>query len=402
MRHIALLLFSTVLSVALLIEFGAFERVSYEIERGRIQAVREVLVDSPVYDQRAWTAGAVAESAGPAVVAVEAQAAVAGEGDLVVREERDRRLHDWLEFWREEDPSFLIDDRKVYENRGGESLRGLGSGFVVDAERGLVVTNAHVVDRADVVRVILPDGRTAQAAVVGADPTTDLAALRVDIRPLHELPLADDSGVHVGDEVLALGNPYGLEGSVSKGIVSAVNRRNVYAEGGLYESLIQTDAAISPGSSGGPLVNMRGEVIGIASAIATRTGGYDGVGFAIPVSILSRLLPQLVEGGPGSLGVLIGSLEHEPYRKWARRSGWEGSHGAVLTEVFPGRAADRAGLLKGDVLIEVDGKPVTDISATADLISETPAGTRLVLDVWRDEKRLEIPVVLGRRFAPLD
>ncbi len=271
---------------------------------------------------------------------------------------------------------------------------GLGSGVIVDPD-GIILTCNHVVEDAENIQVRLLDDRIFDAEVVGTDPGTDIAVLRVEPdEPLPAARLGDSDAIEVGEWVLALGNPFGvgLRGTVTAGIVSAKGRSGL----GLvdYESSIQTDAAINPGNSGGPLVNLRGEVIGINSAIASRTGGYQGLGFAIPINMAKQVMQSILEHGRvvrGWLGVKIQNLT-DVLRK---ELGVDEPGGALITEVVEGSPAEEAGLKEEDVVIEVDGKHVQDVADLRFRIAGTPPGTTVELTVVRDGKRKRIEVTLG-------
>jgi len=233
--------------------------------------------------------------------------------------------------------------------------RSLGSGVIVDADQGLVVTNNHVIDNADDIKITLSDGREFDAEFVGADRETDLAVIRVEADDLAELPLLETDNLRVGDFVVAVGNPFGLGQTVTSGIVSALGRAGL--RGLEYQNFIQTDASINPGNSGGALVNLRGELVGINTAIFTPSGGNVGIGFAIPASTAEYVMNQLVEYGEvrrGSLGVEVQDLDEEMRR--ALELGRVG--GVIVTRVERDSPADAAGLRPGDVIVRIDGRAV--------------------------------------------
>ncbi|RLT99332.1 MAG: PDZ domain-containing protein, partial [Ketobacter sp.] len=228
-----------------------------------------------------------------------------------------------------------------------------GSGVIVDAADGTVITNFHVIDGADEIKVSLNDGRTFDAKLVGSDPDVDIAILKIEANGLHEVKMADSDATRVGDFVVAIGNPFGLGQTVTTGVVSAIGRTGLGIEG--YENFIQTDASINPGNSGGALVNLNGELVGINTAIIAPAGGNVGIGFAIPTNMARHSLEQILEHGEvkrGQLGVVIQDLTPD----LAEAFGLEGTQGVVVSEVQDGSAADKAGIKQGDVITEFDGK----------------------------------------------
>jgi len=277
---------------------------------------------------------------------------------------------------------------------------GLGSGVIVRGD-GIIITANHVVEGAENVRVLLGDDREFLAEVVGTDPGTDVAVLRVETDDvLPAVPLGTGDVPPVGEWVLALGNPFapGLRGSVTAGIVSAQGRQGI----GLtpYENFIQTDAAINPGNSGGPLVNLRGELIGINTAIASRSGGYQGVGFAIPVSIVSSVLESILEHGRverGWLGVYIKDLDESLRDAFGIPDEVRG--GVLIQEVMDGSPADQGGAEAGDVIVELDGAPVADTHDLRFRVAATPPGDHVTLIVLRDLERRTLDVELGELDA---
>lgn len=394
---------ATALAFVILLEFGLVERVSYQITKGRTRALRETLPSEDRLDELARTSHTVARVVLPAVVSIVTEIRTAA-ADLAADEIRNA-LRDVLPPMGEEgDAAERLDaqvDRLIEEaeRTDRETTReGLGSGFVFDAEHGYILTNSHVVVGAKTIQVRLSDGRETFATVLGADPDTDLAVLRIHLRSLHELPFADSDRTQVGDNVLVMGNPFGLEGSVSRGIISAVNRRNLLVGGRRYDPFIQTDAMMSPGHSGGPMVNLGGEVIGINVAIATQSGSHEGVGFAIPSNRAVRMLPDLINGGPGFIGVIVGNVSD--LMEETRILGWRRPYGAFVTEVIPGRAAEKAGIEVDDIIVEVDGHRIDSMKTLGRVLSATKPGSRVVARVWRDGRFMPISVQLGRRFAP--
>jgi len=271
---------------------------------------------------------------------------------------------------------------------------GLGSGVIVTKD-GYILTNNHVIDGADEVKVRLSDGRQYEAEIIGADPKTDIAVLKVDAEELPALTLADSEQSRVGDIVFAAGNPLGVGLTVTQGIISATNRTSlsIIDEGG-YENFIQTDAAINRGNSGGPLVDAQGRIVGINTAILSQSGGSIGIGFAIPSSLARSIMMSLIENGEvsrGYLGVAIGVLDQD----LAEQFGMERPNGALITQVHDNTPAQKAGLEPGDIVTQLDGH---DILSSADLrvrISLNRPGTSVKLRVLRDGDYLEIPVTLA-------
>jgi Do/DeqQ family serine protease len=268
----------------------------------------------------------------------------------------------------------------------------LGSGVSVD-DRGTILTNLHVVEQAQEVKVALADGREIRARLLGADRRTDLAVLRVDKESLPHVPLGDSEKMEVGDVVLAIGNPFGLGETVTMGIISAMGRGSL----GLadYEDFIQTDAAINPGNSGGALVNTRGEVIGISTAIYSRSGGYQGIGFAIPSNMARDVLESIVKYGRvvrGYPGLAVQNLTPE----LARAFDLGDARGAVVAGVDPDGPAAQAGLKRGDVIVSFRGRPVVSDNDLRTQLSRLKPGDRATLEIVRpDGRRREVTLVLS-------
>jgi serine protease Do/serine protease DegQ len=269
---------------------------------------------------------------------------------------------------------------------------GAGSGVIVDAENGYILTNHHVVAEADEIQVGLIDGRTLDAEIMGSDAATDIALLKVEGGDLTEMPIGDSSGVRVGDFVIAIGNPYGLNHTVTSGIVSALGRAGFNRDG--LEDFIQTDASINPGNSGGALVNMDGELIGINSVIISRSGGNVGIGFAVPTEIASSVMGQIIDFGEirrGLLGVNIQNIDAEA----ARTLNIDVESGALVTRVFPDSAAERAGLEVGDIIIAVNDKKIDDASELRKTIGLLRTGDTVGIRYIRDNKPRSTSAELG-------
>jgi serine protease Do len=289
--------------------------------------------------------------------------------------------------------------RRFFSGRTPEVVippqQGLGSGVIVSSD-GYILTNNHVVGQADEVEVTMPDGQTHSATVVGSDPLSDLAVIQVKSSKLPAAKLGDSSELRVGEWVVAAGNPFGLADTITAGIVSAKGRSNMrIAE---YEDFIQTDAAINPGNSGGPLVNLNGEVVGINTAIASRTGFGNGVGFAIPINMAKSVMESLIKHGQvvrGWLGVSIQPLNED----LAKSFGYESSEGALVGDVLPDGPAKRAGLKRGDIITAFAGRKVKDAMQFRALVADTEPDAKVKLDVFRDGGNRTLSVKLGKRDA---
>ena len=272
--------------------------------------------------------------------------------------------------------------------------QGMGSGFIIEPD-GLVMTNAHVVDGADEVRVRLSDRREFKGKVLGVDRPSDIAVVKIEAKGLPTVKLGDPSAVRVGEWVLAIGSPFGFENSATVGIVSATSRS---LPDGTYVPFIQTDAAVNPGNSGGPLFNMRGEVIGINSQIYSRSGGYQGIAFAIPINVASQVEQQLVKNGKverGRIGVGI----QEVSQSLAESFGLDRPQGALVSAVEPGGPADKAGLKPGDVVLAVDGKKIDRSAEMPPLVAGVKPGSKANLEVWRDHAKRTVAVTVGELKA---
>jgi len=271
--------------------------------------------------------------------------------------------------------------------------QSLGSGVIVSPD-GYVITNNHVVDGATDIKVSLSDGREFAGHIVGRDPQTDIAVLRVDAKGLPTLPFGDSSRMSPGDFVLAIGNPFGLSHTVTMGIVSATGRVGLDIED--YEDFIQTDAAINPGNSGGALINVDGALIGINTAILSggQTGGNEGIGFAIPTNMARQVMDQILKKGKvvrGYMGIYIQNVTPS----MAKAFGVSTMRGALIGDVTPGSPASRAGLQRGDIILDANGKTVVDASQFRLETAMTPPGTTMRLTVLRNGNRMAIPVTLG-------
>jgi serine protease Do len=298
------------------------------------------------------------------------------------------------EFFGREFPGRELPGREGRESPGRaprRNVRGLGSGFVINAD-GYVLTNNHVVDGATDIRVKFADGRELSGKVVGRDEKTDLVLLKVEATGLPVIPLGDSAKLEVGEPVMAIGNPFGLEQTVTTGIVSATGRT---IGAGPYDDFIQTDASINPGNSGGPLVNARGEVVGVNTAIASGNGGSVGIGFAIPTNLVKPVVTQLADSGHvvrGWLGVSIQPLTPE----LAKSFGLSDTNGALVGSIADDSPASRVGLRRGDVITRYDGRPIVRWSHLPRAVAETPVGREVPIEVLRDGKRMTLTVKVAK------
>ena len=270
----------------------------------------------------------------------------------------------------------------------------LGSGVIVDAKKGYIITNNHVIAKADEITVALSDGRKIKAKLIGTDPETDVAIIQIKADNLTALKMANSDSLRVGDFAVAIGNPFGLSQTVTSGIVSALGRSGLGIVS--YEDLIQTDASINPGNSGGALVNLHGELIGINTAIFSKSGGNIGIGFAIPVNMAKNVMQQLIEHGEVNRGRL-GAQAQDLTPELAQAFNLKNSHGgAVITQVLPGSAAEKAGILTGDVLVELNGKAIGDASDVRNVIGLLRVGEKVRLKILRDGKTKNLVAVVSK------
>jgi serine protease Do len=267
----------------------------------------------------------------------------------------------------------------------------LGSGVLVSQD-GYIITNNHVVEKSDEIKVTLFDQQTFTGKIIGTDPKTDIAIIKIAADTLPSIKWGDSDGLQVGEFVLAFGNPYSLGHTVTMGIVSALGRANVGIAD--YEDFIQTDAAINPGNSGGPLVNTRGELVGINTAIFSRTGGYQGIGFAVPSNMAKSVMTQLIKEGKvtrGWLGVTIQNLTPELSKEF----GLKKTTGALVTDIFNDSPADKAGLMRGDVIIEVDGKKIKNVESLRNMVSQSKVGKKITIRVLRNGKSRRLYAIIS-------
>jgi len=295
-----------------------------------------------------------------------------------------------------DDPVFkhFFGDRFGTEQQQAYSL---GSGVIVSPE-GYILTNHHVVDSADEIEVALADGRKVAAKVVGSDSETDLAVIRIQLESVPSITFGRVEQAQVGDAVLAIGNPFGVGQTVTMGIISALGRNQLGIN--TFENFIQTDAAINPGNSGGALVDISGNLLGINTAIYSRSGGSMGIGFAIPVSTAKHVLESIITTGSVTRGY-IGVEPQDITAEMATALKLPRTSGAMIAGVVRGGPADRAGMVPGDILIGVDGKEVPDTPAMLNLIAQLPPGSPVSLKVLRGSKELDLTVTIARRPQPV-
>lgn len=335
------------------------------------------LVEAPAAPEAPAAAGgsfrAAARKAAPAVVSINTSKAV-----------RTPRSNDpWFQFF--------------FGDQGAQQAQtGLGSGVIISTD-GYILTNNHVVEGADEIEVTLTDNRRARARVIGTDPDTDLAVLKIDLDKLPIIVLGQSDQLAVGDQVLAIGNPFGVGQTVTSGIVSALGRSQLGIN--IFENFIQTDAAINPGNSGGALVDVNGNLMGINTAIYSRSGGSMGIGFAIPVSTAKMVLDGIVKDGQVTRG-WIGVEPNELSPELAATFGVKATEGVIITGVLQAGPAAQAGVRPGDVIVEVDGKPTQTVSALLTTVAALRPGTAAPFVLQRGDTRLEIQVVPGTRPRP--
>ena len=284
--------------------------------------------------------------------------------------------------------------REKRKNRNREFRQeGMGSGAIVDG-KGYILTNHHVVGEADRILVVLFDGTEKEAQLVGTDPESDIAVIKINGKNLPVLPMGNSDEILVGEDVIAVGNPFGLIQTVTYGIVSAKGRSNVGINE--YENFIQTDAAINPGNSGGPLVSLRGEIVGVNSAIFSRSGGYQGIGFAVPINMARKIMLDLIEKGSvsrGWLGVGIQDVSND----LAKAFQLENTKGSLITGVMPDTPAQKAGILKGDVVIRINEKLILDSNHLRNEIANAGAFTEIDMELIRNGNSILINLKLGER-----
>lgn len=269
----------------------------------------------------------------------------------------------------------------------------LGSGIIFDRQ-GFILTNYHVISRANIIKVMLNDGRTATASIVGTDPDTDLAVLKINLADLPSIKLGNSSHIRVGDIVLAIGNPYDVGQTVTQGIVSATGRKGLGLN--TYENFIQTDAAINPGNSGGALINAKGELIGISTAIFSHSGGSQGIGFVIPINLAKQVLTDIIKNGEvirGWLGLMPDNINQH----LAKQLGYKLSHGVIITGLSANGPADQAGLKSGDIILSIGQTKIINTRHLMDIIANQKPGSRTMLTGIRELRPFTVIVTIGRR-----
>jgi Do/DeqQ family serine protease len=280
------------------------------------------------------------------------------------------------------------------DSGGFREVASAGSGVIIDAVNGYILTNHHVVEGADTIQISLINDVSLDAEIVGSDPATDIAVIKVEPEGLVDIPIGDSDDLEVGDFVIAIGNPFGLGNTVTSGIVSALGRTGISRNG--YEDFIQTDASINPGNSGGALVNMRGELVGINSAIISRSGGNVGIGFAVPSEIARSIMRQILDFGEvrrGLLGVSINTIDAES----AKALGAEVDSGALVASIEPGSAAEDAGLRVDDIIVKVNDAKIDSSRELANAIGLKTSGEEVNIEFVRDGKSRSVTAILGRQ-----
>lgn len=297
-----------------------------------------------------------------------------------------------------DDPTFrqFFGDQLDDSDTQAQPENSLGSGVIV-SEQGLILTNNHVITAADEIEIALADGRKLSAKVVGTDPDTDLALIKVDAEHLPAITFASSDKLNVGDVVLAIGNPFGVGQTVTQGIISALGRNHLGIN--IYENFIQTDASINPGNSGGALIDTDGNLVGINSAIYSKSGGSMGIGFAIPATLARQVIEQIVSQGNVTRG-WIGIEAQDITPELAESFKLKLAQGALIAGVLRDSPADKAGLRAGDVLLAIEGKPVSDSGSMLNLIAVLTPNKKATMKIARAEKTLEIAILIGKRPKP--
>lgn len=359
--------------------------VVFPVSHAQVDGIDKNGVDNLRKTSRAFAA--VAKKASPAVVFIKVEKTVSGQPGEGFSSPFGGQQNPFGE-----DFFNRFFDRPPEAPNAQQRVMGQGSGFIL-SEDGYILTNNHVVGGADKIQVKLEDGREFIAKIIGTDAHSDIAIIKIDAQNLPVLEFGDSDALEVGEWVLAIGNPFGLSHTLTAGIVSAKGRSSV----GLadYENFIQTDAAINPGNSGGPLVDLDGKAIGMNTAIFSGSGGYMGIGFAIPINMASSIVDQLIESGSvtrGYLGIIIQELTPE----LAKSFGLPDHNGILVAEVTPGSPAQNAGLEQGDVIVEFDGSPVADVGVFRNRVSLKAPDSSQKITILRDGERRMLKVTIGR------
>ncbi len=298
--------------------------------------------------------------------------------------------------------SFTSPENTDTSSTNAETSESLGSGFIIDKD-GYIITNNHVVDKAETIQVTLSNNQKFEAQLIGKDPKTDLALIKIEAnQQLQPVTFGDSDKIRVGDWILAIGNPFGLGGSVTAGIISAKSRD---IESGPYDNFIQTDASINQGNSGGPMFNMKGEVIGISSAIFSTTGVSQGIGFAIPVNLADWVIAQLKNFGTVKRG-WIGIKIQPNSQEIASSLGISQNQGVVVSGFTPNGPAQKAGFVAGDIILSFNGEAIDNTKNLSRMIAETPIDTLTSFDVWRNQKKIKLDVKIEQmpeeKSAPIE
>ena len=349
--------------------------------------------DLALLDRSAKAFSSVVKKAGPAVVhvGVEKETAAKNMGQLP------SDLFNDPFFERFFGPQFRHPRANPRQDKQTFKQQAAGSGFII-ASDGYILTNNHVVEESSKITVRLADQREFPAKVVGTDPQSDVAIIKIDAKDLPVLPLGNSDSLEVGEWVIAIGSPFELSQTVTVGVVSAKGRNRMGITD--YENFIQTDAAINPGNSGGPLLNIRGEAVGMNTAIFSRSGGFMGIGFAIPINMAKSIEQQLRKSGKvtrGWLGILIQDVNEELAKSFGGKVGG----GALISEVTDGSPAQKSGLLQGDIVTAINGEQVNDVADLRNKIAMTPPNTELKLRILRDGQEKELAVAVGEQPADM-
>lgn len=367
------LLFSQVVTVLVAIYFVVATLQPTWLQRGNIRSSAGVSLlqapSTPAGEVAPGSFAPAARKASPAVVSINTSKAV-----------RHPRANDpWFQFF--------------FGDQGPQEQSGLGSGVIISQD-GYILTNNHVVEGADDIEVTLTDSRQAKAKIIGTDPETDLAILKIELDKLPVIVLGNSDQVAVGDRVLAIGNPFGVGQTVTSGIISALGRSQLGIN--TFENFIQTDAAINPGNSGGALVDTHGKLLGINTAIYSRSGGSLGIGFAIPISTAGSVMEQIIQTGAVTRG-WIGVEAQEITPELAESFELKDASGALIAGVQRGSPADASGIRPGDILLSVDGKPVKDPQVMLDLIAALKPGTGVPFKLLRQKGEFSTTIKIGKR-----
>jgi serine protease Do len=393
----AIVLLLTTLAVMILGPHAA-RRIAWAQSDARITLAKNTLAHTPSLAELSDSFRRVAQVVEPSVVHIQISTKARGPSRRgPMEEELLRRFFGphgfWWQFPEDEQGDQGFEDGQDMGRYNVPQVIGAGSGWVYD-DQGHIITNNHVIENADIITVRFQDGTEREATVVGVDPKTDIAVIEINpTSGLHPATLAEAS-VEQGDIVFAFGSPFQFEFSMSQGIVSAKNRRlGILDRRKGYENFIQTDAAINPGNSGGPLTNIYGQVVGMNTAIASRTGTNNGLGFAIPIGMVKNVVEQLIKSGRvqrGYLGVYIQDLNP----KLAQTFGYQGE-GVLVGSMIEGTPAEKAGLRRGDIITKINGQTVTSADELRNLVADYAPGTELTVEYFRDGKTSDVMVVIG-------